>query len=104
MVRLAPRPIKSISSPTSKPYFQATATSAWKNPQRSSFSQAAPAPGFERCKRLQAKDTSKDGMIEASQWAVFTKLEQVQEHGMIAVKLDGEGELPASGVLWKSPK
>ncbi len=36
--------------------------------------------------------------------ATFTKLAQVQEHGLIAVKLGGEGELPASRILWKEAK
>jgi len=51
-------------------------------------------------------DTSKDGKIDKAEWSAMVRgmSQRITEHGMIAVKPGGEGEIGAGAVLWKEPR
>lgn len=48
-------------------------------------------------------DPNKDGSIEASEWEGIRKMlgSLAQDHGLIALKLTGEGDVRATNILWQ---
>ena len=50
-------------------------------------------------------DSSKDGKIDKSEWDAFTaNISKAPDHGLMAIKPGGAGDVTATHVLWKEPK
>jgi outer membrane protein assembly factor BamB len=50
-------------------------------------------------------DKNKDGKLDAAEWGVFTsQVGQSRDHGLLAVKPGGTGDVTLSNVLWKEPR
>jgi outer membrane protein assembly factor BamB len=55
---------------------------------------------------LTAIDKNKDGQIEKSEWDAIVEMvsKNISEHGVLAIKPGGEGDVTKTSIVWKEPR